>query len=460
MIKMIRVLKVYDVISSLKVKEEVKIFSKLLKILYLFILYLHLQAWAWYYIVEQDEHWYPPIELWSMHREFYEGDGVFKYFNCLFHSLMMFDGDDIGPLSTFQIIWWCCCIFIGALLEAELFGHIAALVQQMGKKEHEQEEKQNMVNSAIKSLSIPEKLQLQIEGFLAYTQETLESQNELKSFFSVISPSLKEQVVQHIFEEPLFSNPVFNFDDKLVKKLTKQMEIQVNSPEDVVVEQGTAGDHLFVISKGEFVVLVKDYESTSHPTNMLRAGDFFGEVALLLNCSRTATVKANNYATIAKVDKKSFQSLCREFEDLVPKLRNKIKSYNDSLKQFLISIVKVIPYFSDLGEYTLEDIAYHMKQKFYEKGEIVFNQGESMNGAILIVTKGELELLYKVDGKEFRMHMLGKGCYIGAYQIHANYNHTFTARALCKTTVHKITKDSIEHLSNEIPQLLLKQSDF
>ena len=342
------------------------------------------------------------------------------------------------------------------MLEAELFGHIAALVQQMGKKEHEQEEKQNMVNSAIKSLSIPEKLQLQIEGFLAYTQETLESQNELKSFFSVISPSLKEQVVQHIFEEPLFSNPVFNFDDKLVKKLTKQMEIQVNSPEDVVVEQGTAGDHLFVISKGEFVVLVKDYESTSHPTNMLRAGDFFGEVALLLNCSRTATVKANNYATIAKVDKKSFQSLCREFEDLVPKLRNKIKSYNDSLKQFLISIVKVIPYFSDLGEYTLEDIAYHMKQKFYEKGEIVFNQGESMNGAILIVTKGELELLYKVDGKEFRMHMLGKGCYIGAYQIHANYNHTFTARALCKTTVHKITKDSIEHLSNEIPQLRTK----
>ena len=79
-----------------------------------------------------------------------------------------------------------------------------------------------------------------------------------------------------------------------------------------------------------------------------------------------------------------------------------------------------------------------------------------MNGAILIVTKGELELLYKVDGKEFRMHILGQGCYIGAYQFHANYNHTFTARALCKTTVHRITKDSIEHLSNEIPQLRTK----
>ena len=276
-----------------------------------------------------------------------------------------------------------------------------------------------MVNSAIKSLAIPEKLQLQIEGFLAYTQETLESQNELKSFFSVISPSLKEQVVQHIFEEPLNSNSIFNYDDKLVKKLTKQMEVQVNSPEDVVIEQGTVGDSLFVISKGEFVVLVKDHESTSHPTNLLRAGDFFGEVALLLNCNRTATVRANNYATIAKIERKAFHSLCREFEDLVPKLRNKIKSYSDRLKQFLVSIVKVIPYLSDLGEYTLEEIAYHMKQKFYDKGEIVFSQGESMKGSILIVSKGILELLYKIEGREFRMHILGKGCYIGAYQFHA-----------------------------------------
>lgn len=295
------------------------------------------------------------------------------------------------------------------MLEALLFGKFADLAMEMNKKENLQEEKQDMVNSAIKSLAIPQKLQLQIEGFLAYTQETLESQNELKSFFSVISPSLKEQVVQHIFEEPLSCNPIFNYNDKLVKKLTKQMEVQVNSPEDVVIEQGTVGDSLFVISKGEFVVLVKDHESTSHPTNLLKTGDFFGEVALLLNCNRTATVRANNYATIAKIDRKVFQSLCREFEDLVPKLRNKIKSYSDSLKQFLVSIVKVIPYMSDLSEYTLEDIAYHMKQKFYDKGEVVFNQGESMKGAILIVSKGELELLYKIDDREFRMHVLSQG---------------------------------------------------
>lgn len=322
----------------------------------------------------------------------------------------------------------------------------------MGKKEHEQEEKENMVNSAIKSLCIPEKLQLKIEGYLAYTQETLESQNELKAFFSVISPSLKELVVQHIFEASLSDNPVFNFDRLLVTKLTKRMEVQVNSPEDTVVEQGADAEHFFVISKGQFVVSVQDHESVSRTSNMLAEGDYFGEVALLLNCKRTATVRANNYATIAKVDKKSFVSLCREFEDLVPNLRRNMKTYNDRLKQFLVSIVSVIPYMSGLTEYALEDVAYHMKQRFYDKGEVVFSRGDPTHGNILIVSKGEVELLYKVDNCEFRMHVLGQGCHVGAYQLQPNYTYVFTARALCKTTVHVISRDSIEHLRRELPE--------
>ena len=176
----------------------------------------------------------------------------------------------------------------------------------MNKKGNEQEEKLDMVNSTIKSLSIPEKLQLKIEGYLAYTQETLESQSELKAFLEVISPSLKEEVIQHIFKEPLSENPIFNFDDQLIVKFTKRLEIQVNSPEDVVINQGDKGEHLYIISKGEFIVSVQGHDSSSEVTNVIKSGDIFGEVALLLNCKRTATVKANNYATIAKIDKRSF----------------------------------------------------------------------------------------------------------------------------------------------------------
>ena len=306
LIKMIRVLKVYDVISSTKVREETKVLIQLIKILYLFILYLHCHAWAWYYIVEQDEHWYPPVELWYGEHEFYEHDLIFKYFNCLLHALFMFGGGDIGPHGTFQIAWTWFFIFIGALLEALLFGKFADLALEMNKKGNEQEEKLDMVNSTIKSLSIPEKLQLKIEGYLAYTQETLESQSELKAFLEVISPSLKEEVIQHIFKEPLSENPIFNFDDQLIVKFTKRLEIQVNSPEDVVINQGDKGEHLYIISKGEFIVSVQGHDSSSEVTNVIKSGDIFGEVALLLNCKRTATVKANNYATIAKIDKRSF----------------------------------------------------------------------------------------------------------------------------------------------------------
>ena len=86
-----------------------------------------------------------------------------------------------------------------------------------------------------------------------------------------------------------------------------------------------------------------------------------------------------------------------------------------------------------------------------------------MDNSISIVSKGEVELLYKVDNKEFRMHLLNQGCYIGGYQIHGRYHHMYTARTLSKTTIHIISKESIDHLVKEFPDFkkrIVKTVDY
>lgn len=54
----------------------------------------------------------------------------------------------------------------------------------------------DICNTAMKNLSLPESLQKKVLSFITYTQGLFESQDELKTFLSLISPSLREEVLR------------------------------------------------------------------------------------------------------------------------------------------------------------------------------------------------------------------------------------------------------------------------
>ena len=158
-------------------------------------------------------------------------------------------------------------------------------------------------------------------------------------------------------------------------------------------------------------------------------GDVFGEIALLLNCKRTATVKTNNYTTIAWVSKSTFQDLWQQFVELRFKFREKLKTYNDKMKILLVSTLSSIPFFSGLSHEIIEEITYHLKQKYFHADEFIFRSGESADN-FYIITKGDVELLFNHMGHDIVCHYLYPGCYMTGYQILGNYHHNMTARTL------------------------------
>jgi MFS family permease len=66
---------------------------------------------------------------------------------------------------------------------------------------------------------------------------------------------------------------------------TKLVELAV-AKDEVVVRAGDAGDRFYVVADGEFEVATNVARAKAH------AGDFFGEIALLRNVPRTATITA------------------------------------------------------------------------------------------------------------------------------------------------------------------------
>ena len=47
--------------------------------------------------------------------------------------------------------------------------------------------------------------------------------------------------------------------------------------------------------------------------NSLNQGEYFGEISILYETPRTATVKSSNYCTLASLSKRTFFDLCNNF---------------------------------------------------------------------------------------------------------------------------------------------------
>ena len=76
---------------------------------------------------------------------------------------------------------------------------------------------------------------------------------------------------------------------------------------EVIIRQGEVGDCVYVIQEGQ-VEVVAEQDGKELRLNVLEAGQFFGEMAIVQREARVATVRALGAARVLTVDKKSFLS--------------------------------------------------------------------------------------------------------------------------------------------------------
>ena len=90
-------------------------------------------------------------------------------------------------------------------------------------------------------------------------------------------------------------------------KLADRMRRDEVQPGTVLVQEGEPGERFYVLLSGLAGVSQADLGER----RVLRAGEFFGEVALTMNVPRTATVTAMTPCVVASCDRDTFDELLR-----------------------------------------------------------------------------------------------------------------------------------------------------
>lgn len=192
------------------------------------------------------------------------------------------------------------------------------------------------------------------------------------------------------------------------------------------------------------------------PDNILIDGDHFGEIGMIYDCKRTATVKSENYGTLALLRKSHFLELAKTFEHLIMQFKKQMYKYKDELTLWLVTELEKIDYFRTLSLTTRQEILYSLERFTYDKGTLICKKGENADKMFLI-QQGIIEVAISYDRRKqdeyFTIERLGRGAIINhrSFMVDDDADTDF----LCRTNVScfVLTQKKMEEIISKRPDL-------
>ena len=172
-----------------------------------------------------------------------------------------------------------------------------------------------------------------------------------------------------------------------VQELMFIMEQKTVKRGEKIIEKGTKGDYFYIIKYGNARVDVAGLARGKY----LGAFEYFGEVALMANTTRTADIIAETDVQLYAIEKQRFLSFIAgsEFEELLQRL---IKNRSEDTWNTLVSS----PHLNLLTDYQLMWLESVLERVERQGSGIILREGERLPG-IYIISSGQVSVSKRGD---------------------------------------------------------------
>eukprot|EP00095_Tigriopus_kingsejongensis_P001110 maker-scaffold622_size123092-snap-gene-0.20 protein:Tk01110 transcript:maker-scaffold622_size123092-snap-gene-0.20-mRNA-1 annotation:"cgmp-dependent protein" len=227
-------------------------------------------------------------------------------------------------------------------------------------------------------------------------QYSMAGQLSLAKKQGVSGKSLDPGKSRQLIKEALLDNDFLtNLSNAQMKEVVDYMEPQKVPAGSYVIREGESGSHLYVSMEGEYEVIKE-----GKVLGRLGVGKAFGELAILYNCMRTASIKAITAGEVWVLERSVFQQIM---------IATGMQKLQEQLK-----FLRTVPLLSKMTDDQLLRLSNAFEVNIYPKGAYIIRQGTS-GDTFYILSEGKVKVTKRQDGKrdEDDIRSLTRGDYFG-----------------------------------------------
>ena len=206
-----------------------------------------------------------------------------------------------------------------------------------------------------------------------------------------------------------------------------------------IVCEGDEADAFFVLASGQARVIKKGRNGEEVPLNVLRAGDTFGETALLEHTVRTATVRASGDVRAYRLDRSVFQAVLERNQELREYVA--IQSRHRALHNFF----RLFTPFAQLPLDALKAMLSRLEVVSVSPGDRVILEGDPP-GPMFVIEEGRLRAFVEKDGRRRYLAYLRAGDYFGERSLLTGSPRAATVEAVSPCTLLRLDPATFESL--------------
>jgi putative peptide zinc metalloprotease protein len=215
---------------------------------------------------------------------------------------------------------------------------------------------------------------------------------------------------------------------------------------DYIIRQGEQGNKFYILKSGQVEVIISRKGESDLMAARLSRGDYFGEIALIKNVPRTASVKAVSDCSLLVLERSDFEALMSKKVDLAVRIDRLIEN-----RGFLIKL----PLFAEFAPAQVAMAASRLVPERYQPGQPVIVQGE-IGDSFFIIKEGRLDVLVDKESKKTKVAELGPGEYFGEIALLLDVPRTADVVSRTECLILRLHKEDFKSLLGE--QLYFAQS--